>query len=52
VTYSGSIAPNTASRLEAIIRQLKAIDAGTTVYAEAQDLLISAKQKLKDWKIN
>ena len=42
---------HTASQLEAIVRQLEDVDAGTTVYAEAQDLLISAKQKLKEWKI-
>ncbi len=40
-----------AGRLENIIRQLESVDTGTTVYAEAQDLLISAKQKLKEWKI-
>jgi hypothetical protein len=40
-----------ASQLQQIILQLETIDNGTTVYPEAQKLLISAQQKLKDWGI-
>lgn len=41
----------TASQLQQIISQLETIDNGTTVYPEAQGLLLSAKQKLKQWQI-
>ncbi len=40
-----------ASQLQQIILQLETIDNGTTVYPEAQKLLLSAQQKLKDWRI-
>lgn len=37
-------------QLQRIIAQLESIDSGTTVYVEAQQLLISAKQKQKEWQ--
>ncbi|MFM7426991.1 MAG: hypothetical protein ACKO7W_18670 [Elainella sp.] len=40
-----------ASRLQQIMLQLQTIDSGTTVYPEAQRLLVLAQQKLKDWQI-
>lgn len=41
----------TASQLQQIISKLETIDSSTTVYADAQKLLISAQEKLKQWEI-
>lgn len=39
-----------ASQLQQIISQLETVRNGTTVYPQAQKLLVSAQQKLKEWK--
>jgi hypothetical protein len=42
---------STASQLQQIVLQLETIDNGTTVYPEAQNLLLLAQRKLQEWQI-